>query len=44
MAVPAHLAGERSVPILARDQARMRTLFERAVNGYFSHTTLHRQP
>lgn len=38
MAVPAHLAGGRSVPVLTRDHGRLRALFEKAVNGYFAHS------
>lgn len=38
MAVPAHLAGGRSVPVLTRDHGQLRRLFEKAVNGYFAHS------
>ncbi|WP_420879122.1 5-methylcytosine restriction system specificity protein McrC [Rhodococcus sp. (in: high G+C Gram-positive bacteria)] len=38
MAVPTHLSGGRSVPVLAQDEDRLRTLFEKAVNGYFTYS------
>ncbi|MEV6360483.1 5-methylcytosine restriction system specificity protein McrC [Nocardia asteroides] len=38
MAVPAHIAGGSSVPVLACDHGRLRTLFEKAVNGYFRYS------
>ncbi|MBF6212181.1 hypothetical protein IU487_14180 [Nocardia puris] len=38
MAVPAHITGGSSVPVLARDHGRLRTLFEKAVNGYFRYS------
>ncbi|MBM4569235.1 hypothetical protein GS489_01615 [Rhodococcus hoagii] len=38
MAVPTHLSGGRSVPVLAQNEDRLRTLFEKAVNGYFTYS------
>ncbi|WP_241665976.1 5-methylcytosine restriction system specificity protein McrC [Prescottella subtropica] len=38
MAVPTHRSGGRSIPVLAQDEKRLRTLFEKAVNGYFTHS------
>ncbi|GGL45888.1 5-methylcytosine restriction system specificity protein McrC [Nocardia jinanensis] len=41
MAVPAHIPGRRSVPVLARHHGRLRILFEKAINGYFRYSLDH---